>query len=100
MYHGLRGIRYSHTVTHNANCTAFSKTLPLSECSTTKSHALGTKPESLWGSVSMHEMYGQPPPNPLLAAKKHPSLYMETTPTLRQLYGSGSLSHTKNKSMI
>jgi len=73
MYHGLRGIRYSHTVTHNANCTAFSKTLPLSECSTTKSHALGTKPESLWGSVSMHEMYGQPPPNPLLAAKKHHS---------------------------
>ena len=48
----------------------------------------------------MHEIYGQPLPNPLLAAKKHHSMDMETTPTLRQLYGSGSLSHTNNKSMM
>lgn len=57
--------------------------------------------ESWLGSVSMHVTYGQPLPNPLLAAKKHHSMDIETTPTSLQLYGcGGSLSHTKKKSMI
>ena len=62
----------------NANCTSSSKTLPLSEWSSTTQKpsgpALGTLVESLLGSVSMHVMYGQPLPNPLLAAKKHHSI--------------------------